>query len=344
MNKVLHWLPTAAVAAVVAAGVAAVPAIAGSDSGLPDKSAEEVLALIAGSGDTAFSGTVEQASELGLPELPTTGPGSSPGSPESSLVELLTASHTAEVYSDGADGQRLQVLDRLAERNVVRNGSDVWLYDSDENEATHLTLPAHDADADHIPGTPAELAQRFLEHLDPSTEVTVESGDRVAGRAVYDLVLTPRTDETLIGDVTVSVDAETGLPLQVAVDPRGQEQDAFRVGFTDVDFTAPNPDVFAFTPPDDATVHEGNPSDYAGLSSPMGQPLVRGSGWGTVVELPADVLGMADYEQRALLDQLTTSVPEGRALETTLVSVLLTTDGRALAGAVPLEALQAAAQ
>ncbi len=45
-------------------------------------------------------------------------------------------------------------------------------------------------------------------------------------------------------------------------------------------------------------------------------------------------------EQAGLLDQLTARVPEGRLLTSALVSVLLTDDGRALAGAVPAEVLR----
>ncbi len=45
----------------------------------------------------------------------------------------------------------------------------------------------------------------------------------------------------------------------------------------------------------------------------------------------------------ALYDQLTTAVPEGRLLSSTLLSVLVTEDGRVLVGSVPADALRAAA-
>jgi len=45
----------------------------------------------------------------------------------------------------------------------------------------------------------------------------------------------------------------------------------------------------------------------------------------------------------ALYDQLTTAVPEGRLLSSTLLSVLITDDGRVLVGAVPADTLRAAA-
>jgi hypothetical protein len=44
-----------------------------------------------------------------------------------------------------------------------------------------------------------------------------------------------------------------------------------------------------------------------------------------------------------LLRQATVTVPGGRAISTSLLNVLLTDDGRVVAGSVPLERLQAAA-
>jgi hypothetical protein len=55
-------------------------------------------------------------------------------------------------------------------------------------------------------------------------------------------------------------------------------------------------------------------------------------------------LGNLDAGSARLLDELTTSVDGGRALQTSLVSVLLLDGGRILVGAVPIASLQAAAQ
>jgi hypothetical protein len=49
---------------------------------------------------------------------------------------------------------------------------------------------------------------------------------------------------------------------------------------------------------------------------------------------------MPDLDTTALYDQLTTEVPEGRLLSSSLLSVLVTTDGRVLVGAVPAETLR----
>ncbi|MGV8968351.1 MAG: LolA family protein [Cellulomonas sp.] len=62
--------------------------------------------------------------------------------------------------------------------------------------------------------------------------------------------------------------------------------------------------------------------------------------------VPSDSSGapsIPSLDTSALYDQLTTAVPEGRLLSSTLLSVLVTTDGRVLVGAVPAETLRAMA-
>jgi len=357
------WLPAIVIPAVIAVGALAVPLTAGAAVDLPDKTPEQVLALVGTSTVDALSGTIEQTSELGLPELPTTGPTASATAGAASALELLTGSHTGRVYLNGQGGIRLQVLDSLAERDLVRNGSDVWLYNSKDNSATHVTLPAKDAagtDATTPDGmaTPEQLAAKFLAAVDPSTTVSVGTDGSVAGRSVYDLVLTPKTTGTLVGTVSISVDSQTGLPLAVEVTARGQEKPAFRLAFTELTLGAPDASLFTFSPPagasvteqalpDAATLGQKNAAtDHATMEAEAKKFLagikVTGTGWDTVVELPAGSVP-AELASSPLLGQLTTAVTGGRVISTALVSVLLTDDGRVFAGAVPSERLQAAA-
>jgi outer membrane lipoprotein-sorting protein len=380
-STTLRWLPAAVVPVAVVAAAVAVPAWAATPPQLPEKSAQEVLELIAASSDTAYSGTVEQSSDLGIPELPDVGQGGGSDAVGEAL-ELLTGTNEARVYVGGADTSRIQLMETLAERDVVRNGSSVWFYDSAENTAVHLTLPEVDpatlpplpADAD----TPAELAERLLEAVEPSTTVSVGDTARVAGRDAYTVTLTPDSDSTLVASASLSVDAETGLPLAASVQSTADsdtDTPAFSVAFTDIDFSAPDAALFEFAPPADATVIDKSVddaraalgdahADAPAVPAPATSPTLIGSGWDTIISIPADAALAADAagdaaatesgespaeaadaagNARALLDQLTTEVPEGRAFETTLVSVLVTTDGRVLAGAVPVEDLQAAA-
>ncbi|MBT2537410.1 hypothetical protein [Arthrobacter sp. ISL-69] len=266
-RKWLRWMPAVAVPAVIAAAALAgsLPASAGDP--LPAKTPAEVLALVAQHTAPSLSGTLEQTSRIGLPELPKAGPSS--GSGAASVLELLSGPHTARVFLDGPSNVRVQVLDRLAERNAVRSGDQVWLYSSKDNTATHLTLPADaghsrdfgqykhpDAGMHGVMPTPEELAERLLAAADPTTEVAVLPEVNVAGRAAYNLVVTPRTEGTLIGSVSIAVDGQSGLPLSVELKARGQEEPAFKLAFTSLTLEAPDASLFAFSPPPGATVKE----------------------------------------------------------------------------------------
>jgi outer membrane lipoprotein-sorting protein len=357
MNKsVKRWLPAAVVPVVVAGAAIALPMTADASPNLPEKSAQQLLELVANSDVTAFSGTVQETADLGLPEIPSIGGATADAA--SGALEFLTGTHEFRVFVGSDTQQRLQVMDDLAERDVVHNGNDVWLYDFTKNEAVHATLPDSAWDLPLPvggPTTPQQLADQLLAAAGPSTQVTVENTATVAGRAAYVLRLTPKTDETLVGSVSVSVDAETGLPLGVVVTARGQQDPAFSLQYSAIDFSAPDSKLFDFAPPAGATVTEqALPTDlpsHDAKSTEDGthpEPTVSGEGWATIAELPIGNLadpaassGTGDATD--LLDQLTTPVDGGRVLQTSLLSVMLTDDGRVLVGAVPADALQAAA-
>jgi hypothetical protein len=204
----------------------------------------------------------------------------------------------------------------------------------------------------------------------------------VAGRDVYDLILTPRDDQTLVERIVVSMDAENDVVLRVRVFAKPISDPAFDVGFTSVDFGTPDDSLFEFTPPPGATVTErvlptvsdAELTELAELaqgtrpgSGDVPEPVVVGEGWSAVVvaELPADGLAdLAQYGQEAgegeqspwagtdpatLVLTLLEALPEtsgdwgtGRVFAGTLFSAIVTDDGRIAVGAVAPEALGAA--
>ena len=338
-NRLLRWLPAVIAPAAVVGAAVALPLSAGDASDLPAKTPEQVLQLVQQSRSLAgFSGTVRQTSDLGLPSLPTGGTGSEADA--ANAISLLTGTHTARVFEAGSTERRLQVLDPMSERDVVRNGQDVWLWDAKKNVATHVVLPERSTDTGDV-ATPTDAARKALDAIDGSTRVAVDGGGTVAGRDTYRLVLTPRSDGTTVGSVGIDVDAATGLPLGVEVTARGATSPAFAVAFTQVDLTKPADSVFDFTPPTGATVKQQALPEGRPASGP--KPTVTGSGWDAVVSVPASGSTASQIASDPLGRQLTKSVDGGRVLTTTLVNVLLTDDGRVLAGAVPVSRLQAVA-
>ncbi len=325
-----------------------------------------------------------------------TGPRSGSASaadPQAVLARLLSGRSTLRVWVDGPQRQRIQLLDRFAEVSLVHAGRDVWAYDTNLERGTHYVLPseaelrayaerrkaagrgdgAGTAGAVPSPGgapgdgltamTPQALAERLLGQLDPTTAVTLDPPQTVAGRAAYTLVVTPRTDRTLVERAVLAVDAGTGLPLRVQVYARGHSDPVLERGFSAVDLTRPDADRFRFRPPAGAQITTRRVSPPASSATPAAPPApgpatrptlsgdavrVVGSGWTAVVELrrPADAGttgGVADLLADPMVQQLTRPVDGGRALRTALFSVLLTADGRVLVGAVPVDALVVAA-
>ena len=87
----------------------------------------------------------------------------------------------------------------------------------------------------------------LLAKIDSSTEVTVGADIQVAGRAAYNLVLTPKSEATLVSSVAVAVDGQTGLPLGVQVRARGQADPVFGVAYTSLTLGAPDASLFNFS-------------------------------------------------------------------------------------------------
>jgi hypothetical protein len=222
-----------------------------------------------------------------------------------------------------------------------------------------------------MPATPQELAEHLLAKVEPTTAVRVGDDVEVAGRAAYNLILEPRTDATLVGNVAIAVDGETGMPLSVQVTARGADSPSFRAGFTSLSLEAPDDSLFTFVPPPGSTVEElqvpatgwppgiRNPGMMItpdqldaihqhpdGIHQHPAPPTVTGKGWETVVEIPAAAAGgrlAGSLLKDPLLSQAAVVVPGGRLLSTTLFNVLITDDGRIFAGMVPPDRLQAAA-
>lgn len=351
------WLP-AVIAPVVVAGAVAAPMIANAASDPiagKNPTAAAVFSSIARSSDAQYSGKLVQTSNLGLPELPTGSGGSSLEGNASDALGLLTSSHTARIYVDGTDKQRVQLTQQLAEQDLVRNGSEVWTWDSKERTATHVILPKDAATPTSGTATPSDVAEQAIKAITPTTTVSKPKDVRVAGHDAWQITLTPKSSGTLVGSVRLAVDQQTGLPLRATIEAKGQSDPAVQVGFTSLQYGAPAARLFDFTPPSNAKVETKDLSDAPAhakgdaqhRSAPAGdEPTSSGKGWSTIAELPkgsVDQSALGD-DATGLLNQLTKSVDGGRAVQTSLVSVYLTDDGRVLAGAVPVSALVAAAK
>lgn len=380
-GRAVRWAVPAATIAVIAGAIGAGPVIAAvqGDPVLPERTAEQLLASAAQAGRAGLkpmSGTVMQTASLGLPGLPEV-----PGMGGSSPVALLSGSHELRVWYGGADKVRFALPGRMSETDLITNGDQIWLWQSDENKATRVkagsgeqgeeAARAHEA----LPTatTPQQLAQQLLQRVGADTVVSVSNTEKVADRAAYQLAFAPKDTSSLVKEVKLALDGETLVPLRVQVYARSAAEPAFEVGFTSVTFSPPAAENFTFTPPAGAKVEETSIAEILKEQRPKqdenledaeklrGEISTVGDGWTTVAVIPVseqELTGQGSGQGEesagagvgAIGDALLKSAKpisgtwgSGKVIQTKLVSALLTDDGRLLVGAVTPEKLSEAA-
>ncbi len=357
-------LATAALAAAAAGaiglGVLTMPASARSDPALPPVSAEDLVASVLTAKAPALGGTVTVDNALGLPALPAL-PGGPPG-----ISDVLTQPVTTfRVWSDGQGHGRMALPSRGGEQVLIEDGTTLWRYDSSSRTATALEHGAAPARQRPSVTDPAQAAQEFVGAVRKSSTVTVDGTGYVAGRPVYQLVLTPApTERTTLREVRVAVDLVMRVPLQLTVLANGSPDPALQIGFTDLNVGTQDPALFQFTPPAGVTVErldrskngrsknepkaDASPGHFAGA---QGMLRTQGDGWDTVVlgQLPPARPGTetdAPGDPLAVIQQIgrPASGPWGNGwvVQTAVATMLVTSDGRVATGAVPQQVLDEA--
>ena len=379
-----RWaIPAGAVALAGALTAGTMISTAQASPELPARTPAQLLASVAGRDAPlpALTGTVVETASLGLPQLP--------GSADpSSITALLAGSHTIKVWYADPTHLRLAVPVTMSETDLIRNGRQVWVWQSKSNTVTRMQLPAKDDRApmhpaavpSQVPLTPQQAASQALKAVGPSTRVSVQRNVTVAGQPAYQLVLSPKASGSLIGRIAIAIDATKNVALRVQVFAKGAASPAFQIGYTSISFVKPAAANFSFTTPAGAKVKVVSPRpDTSGPMSAKdkkasGEPQVIGKDWLSVAVLPASALagvtgggdassvagqaaqsaagspaggGGEDAAVAAALLKTATPVHgawgSGKLLHTSLVSVLMTSDGHVLVGAVTPAVLESAA-
>jgi len=367
----------AAVAAVAAVGVIAVPVFA-AGSGLPSISAQQLLAKALSSKVQTFSGTVQSTVDLGLPSqlvsaIPSAlsgaagdrsapaGASASASASTSTAVEqelgsLLSGTQLFRVAADGPTKQALTSTDPATGFALVHDGDSALVYDAHSHSATRFTGLGAGAAADRSSMLdPQQAAAAALKALGSSTTVSVSGQSKVAGQSVYELSVRPKGSGSTVGEVRIAVDGANGMPLEVRVLPSDGSDPILDVGFSSVSFATPAAGTFAFTPPSGTAVtQQAVPAERQAPAKPAEQPknpadapavTTSGSGWSTVWTVKPS----AQQGQSGLAGELSAvkdygkPVAGGTLVSTKLVNVLVANDGTVYAGAVTPSVLEAAA-
>src|SRR5438552_6363039 len=275
---------------------------------VPVATPAQVAARAAATHPQPRSGSFELSTGLGLGDLGTSGAAGGAG-----LVGLSAGTVEARTWSDGAGRSRVAQIRPLEETDWIRNGSTVWVWHSRSTTAVRVNAPAAldlpvqgiltavAGTSTPVP-TPEELAARLLGLRDRATELSLGTPRRIAGRPAYDLVLRPRSAGSLVARIEVVVDAATGLPLEVSVQPH-LGGPVIRDRYRSISFARPGAANFSFRPPAGADVTEaasintasadrrlrdpregrGRGRRYFGGPPPPPSIALGGTGWDEVV-------------------------------------------------------------
>jgi outer membrane lipoprotein-sorting protein len=350
MNK--RKVTLAAAAAGVLTGAAglsllAMPAGAGQPPSLPTVAPETLVEQVLTAQPSAFGGTVEVDNKLGLPAI-------------SEIPQLADGKHSARIWTDGTGKLRLALPNGQSEQTIVNDGTTTWSWDSQANEVTKSEHKA-DEKAENKPESgqkaidPATAAKEIVTKTKEFSDISVDGTARVANRAAYELVLTPKASEkTLIREVRIAVDSELKMPLRVAVLTNGTSEPVGLVGFSEINVGPQDSKLFEFTPPANAKVTTPEAKEEKQQHKPelgieqalQGEnPQIFGTGWDTVVgaRIPAEAMTQVPAEAQGLVDRFTKKVSgswgSGKLFNTKVATILIADDGRVVAGAVPEQVL-----
>jgi outer membrane lipoprotein-sorting protein len=298
-RPMMRWLvPVAAAAAVIGGGAAIGVLTAAADQSLPPRSPQQLLVDLQTMKVDGLSGTIVERADLGLPPLPSMTPDGS-----ADLGSIVSGTHTLRVWYAAPTKARVALVGTLGETDVISNGTDLWVWSSQENTARHQKIGTTDITK---PGTglpkglpsglptalpsgvpsglaallgggaggvgPDQLATLALSALGTTTSITSSGTTTVAGRDAYELILAPKDGVSRIGSVRLAIDATEHMPLRLQVFAHGADTPAIEIAFTQISFATPDATEFTFNPPPGARTIEGDTPTPGGTATPSPSP------------------------------------------------------------------------
>jgi outer membrane lipoprotein-sorting protein len=277
-------------------------------------------------------------------------------------MELITGEHRVRIFV-GETGMRAQILDRMSQRDLILNQSEMWTYDSREQVATFASVDQQKVEEGKVSAmeqlekyaseigldmtNPQAVADFVMAQVGDSSEVSVGVDHYKAGRTAYQLIVRPNSDVSLIDSVVLSIDSETAVPLAVTVYSVEQTEPAVEVGFESISFGDQDESLFTFTAPSGAQVTNLDEMELAKTEKPElekyeGQePTMIGEDWDSVLIMPAGENDLiSEIQNNQILASLMTAVNGGMVFETPLMKMFIANDGRVFVGAVSLAYLQ----
>ena len=245
-----RWL----VVILTAAAFVATPLLISAQPAAPSAiSAPELARRIQQSGDIGWSGFVETAGRLQVPDSDSF----------ATLVQLLGENTRLRVWWRNADDWRVDRIRSTGETGLFRQGGSTirWVFESETatySPVSQIRLPDS---SDLLPST---FARSLLQGV-RENELSRLPARRVAGIDAPGLRLTPQEPAATVAHVDIWADSGSGLPLRVEV-YGGEQRPVLTTTVRELSLGAPPATATDFTPPKAYT---------STTSSPLMSPRLR---------------------------------------------------------------------
>jgi len=140
ISRKLRWAVPAGAVVVVGGVLAGTMLASAAPPSLPHRTPAQLIAgMRTAKLPAAMTAVLSETANLGIPALPDIA-----GMPSSALssLSMLSGTHTVQVWYAGPRHVRIALPVPFGETDLRVNGSQVWLWDSHDQTATHLILPA----------------------------------------------------------------------------------------------------------------------------------------------------------------------------------------------------------
>jgi hypothetical protein len=248
----VRWL----VVLIAAAALVVTPLAVQARPAAPSEvSAADLVTRVQGSGAVAWSGSVESAGSLQVPDSDSF----------ANLAQLLGEQNDLRVWWRSVDDWRVDRIRSSGESDLFRNGgtSIRWVFESETATfapVSRIRLP--DA-SDLLPPT---LGRSLLQGARADELVRLPTR-RLADMDAPGVRLTPRESASTIGHVDLWAEPETGLPLRVELYGVGDERPVVSTALVDLDLETPDQATTRFTAPGDVTVNYDESVDIAAAAN-----------------------------------------------------------------------------
>jgi hypothetical protein len=247
-----RWL----VVLLTAAAFVATPLLISAQPAAPSAiSTAELARRIQQSGDIGWSGFVETAGTLQVPDSDSF----------ATLVQLLGENTRIRVWWRNADDWRVDRIRSTGETGLFRQGGSTirWVFESETatySPASQIRLP--DA-SDLLPPT---LARSLLQGV-RENELTRLTARRVAGIDAPGLRLTPQEPAATVAHVDIWAEPGSGLPLQVELYGVGEQRPVLTTTVRELSLGAPPATATDFTPAEGVRVNYEQSVDVAAAAN-----------------------------------------------------------------------------